>query len=104
MVLVLYFQNVSLNAGIQRTGFAYSGEKTAFYSKVVNVDGGCVFRSMEFPNANLAALRLGDLEELYCYEPSPITESNKEKKEQLFKRERRISKRDLDLFFENMDE
>lgn len=54
-----------------------------FGRKKVNVDCGCVYRSKEHPNANLAALRLEDLEEFYIYDPSPITESNKEQKDQL---------------------
>lgn len=68
--------------------------RIGFGQKEVNVDGGCVFRSKAYPNANLAALRLEDLEEFYRYDPGPITEVNKEKKDQLLKRKRRPSKKE----------
>ncbi len=75
-----------------------------FGRKKVNVDGGCVYRSKEYPNANLAALRLEDLEEFYSYDPSPITESNKEKKDQLLKRKRRMSKKKLNALMKEAEQ
>lgn len=75
-------------------GDSYADGRIQFGQKIVNVDCGCVFRSAQYPNANLAALRLEDLQEFYLYAPSSITEENKKAKEQLLKRERKISKKE----------
>lgn len=86
----------------------YSKGRIEFGKKYINVDCGCVYRKQGFKKANLAAIRLEDLEEFYLYKPVKMPEENQKYKDDILKVRRkykpRIDEDFLYTLFENIGE
>ena len=86
----------------------YSKGRIEFGKKYINVDCGCVYRKQGFKEANLAAIRLEDLEEFYLYKPVKMPEENQKYKDDILKVRRkykpRIDEDFLYTLFENIGE